>query len=133
MGNYKELLVWKKSHRLALKCHKAAKGIRGAEYLSLRSQMIKAAFSVPSNIVEGNGVQTAAEYARFIRTSLNSNDELEYHIITARDLPVMSQARAEHLLKRIEEVGKMLNGLLKYLNKRAEEEKKRRKGKPPDN
>lgn len=129
-GDYKKLKVWQKSHRLALKCRKAAKAIRGAEYMSMRSQIIKAAFSVPSNIVEGNGAQTAAEYARFIRISRNSNDHLDYHIVCARDLPVMSQARAAHLLERIEEVGKMLSGLLEYLEKRAEEEKRKKKRRP---
>ena len=36
----------------------------------------------------------------------------------------MSEARAEHLLKRIDEVGRMLSGLLKYLEERAKEEKR---------
>jgi hypothetical protein len=42
----------------------------------------------------------------------------------------MSQARADHLLTRIEEVGKMLSGFLAYLEKRAEEEKHRKKNRP---
>ena len=124
MGNYKKLKVWQKSHRIALKCHRAIKDIHGGEYIALRSQIMRAAFSVPSNIVEGNKTNSALQYASHIRTSRASNDELEYHITCARDLPVMSEARAEHLLKRIDEVGRMLSGLLKYLEERAKEEKR---------
>jgi len=53
MSDFKKLDVWNKAHRLALDAHKTAIGIRGAHYVSLRSQFIRAAMSIPANIVEG--------------------------------------------------------------------------------
>jgi len=133
MGDYKELEVWKKSHKLAIACHKAMRKIRGAEYVSLKKQLITAAFSVPANIVEGNGIQSAAEYARFVRTAINSSDELEYHLTTACELGVLDPRRTASFLKGRKEIVKMLNGLLAYLErKKKEEERKKKKPKSSD-
>jgi four helix bundle protein len=126
MGDYTELEVWKKSHKLAIACHKASRRIRGAEYITLKKQLITAAFSVPANIVEGNGIQSAAEYARFVRTAINSCDELKYHLTTAAELGAIAPTVVERFLKARKEVVKMLNGLLKYLERRKAEEERRK-------
>ena len=132
MGDYKELEVWKKSHKLAIACHKAARRMRGTEYVSLKKQLITAAFSVPANIVEGNGDQSAAEYARFVRTALNSCDELEYHLTTAVELGALDETLVAKFLKARKEVAKMLKGLLNYLDRKKAEEEKRKQQKKKD-
>lgn len=50
MADFKKLLVWQKAHTMALDAHRVAGRIRGADHSSLRSQMIRAAMSVPTNI-----------------------------------------------------------------------------------
>ena len=52
MAEFAKLHVWRKAHALALNVHNVATGIRGSNYASLRSQMIRAAMSIPANIVE---------------------------------------------------------------------------------
>jgi len=115
MSDYKDLKVFHKAHAVALACHKAASTIRGSD-ISLRSQLIRASFSVPTNIVEGNGAQSRKEFARFVRIEINSNFEQEYHLTTAKDLNLIKEAHARQLLKGVTEVRKMLNGLLDYLD-----------------
>ncbi len=117
MSDYKDLKVWQKSHALALACHKVSSTIRGSQNASLRSQLVRAAFSVPANIVEGNGVQSRKEFARFVRTAINSNLEQEYHITTAGDLNFIKDAEKQELIKNVTEVRKMLHGLLSYLDR----------------
>jgi four helix bundle protein len=85
MSDFKKLEVWRKGHALALNVHRVAVGIRGSNYAGLRSQMIRASMSIPTNIVEGNGQRSRAEFGRFISVALNSSSELEYHLIVARD------------------------------------------------
>ena len=63
MSDFKKLEVWKKAHQLALDAHKAALGIRGAHYVSLRSQIIRAAMSIPANIVEGREQASEKDFA----------------------------------------------------------------------
>ena len=47
--------------------------------------------SIAANIIEGRGQKTDREFARFLRIALNSTSELEYHLITARDMGVTSE------------------------------------------
>jgi four helix bundle protein len=90
VSDFKKLKVWRKAHALALNVHRASLKIRGAQFVSLRSQLTRAAFSIPTNIVEGNGQESPQQFARFVRFSLNSSSELEYHLMAARDVRVMT-------------------------------------------
>ena len=115
MSDYKKLEVWRNSHGLALNVHGAIKKIRGSDYAKLRSQMLGAAMSIPTNLVEGVGQKTRKEFCRFIRISLNSANELDYHLLLARDFEVMTRAEHEALESQTTTVRKMLHGLLRSL------------------
>ena len=117
MSDFKKLEVWRKAHALALNVHRASLKIRGAQFVSLRSQLTRAAFSIPTNIVEGNGQESPQQFARFVRFSLNSSSELEYHLLAARDLQVMSATDFNSLIAQTVEVRKMLYGLLRHLER----------------
>jgi four helix bundle protein len=53
VSDFKRLKVWRKAHSLALSVRRVARNIRGADNASLRNQLIRAAMSIPTNIVEG--------------------------------------------------------------------------------
>jgi len=121
MADFKKLLVWQKAHAMALDAHQVAGRIRGTDHSSLRSQIIRAAMSVPANIVEGCGQQSGPAFSRFLRIALNSTTELEYHLIAARDLRVVGDSTSLTLISQVIEVRKMLYGLLRYLASHSEE------------
>lgn len=127
MADFKKLLVWQKAHVMALDAHRVAGRIRGNDRSSLRSQIIRAAMSVPANIVEGCGQQSAREFSRFLRIALNSTTELEYHLLAARDLRVVRDSDSLTLTSQAIEVRKMLYGLLRHLASRSKD----RGGTPP--
>jgi len=112
--------VWRKSHALVLNIYTAAKKIRGAEHLSLRSQMIRAAMSVPANLVEGVGQRTGPEFGRFIRIAINSANELEYHLVLARDMNALRPNEFASLLSQTIQVRKMLHGLHRSIAARSD-------------
>ncbi len=112
MGDFKKLDVWRKAHELALHAHRAATQIRGSQYLSLKSQIIRAAMSIPANIVEGRAQKSEREFGRFLNYALGSTSELEYHLIVARDIKVLSEDEFQILSARLLQVRKMLHGLL---------------------
>jgi four helix bundle protein len=116
MADFKKLEVWQKAHLLSLTAHRIAIGIRGAEYRSLRSQIIRAAMSIPANIVEGREARTEPEFGRYLYYSLSSTSELEYHFITAREYEVVDAADYGAVMVLIKQVRMMLVGLLKKLN-----------------
>ena len=116
MSDYKNLLVWQKAHALAIRAHRTAMGIRASRYAALRSQIIRAAMSIPANIVEGRRQNSERDFARFLRYSLNSAYELEYHLTLARDIDVISEADATSLLADTIEATRMLHGLLRKIS-----------------
>jgi four helix bundle protein len=121
MADFKKLAVWRKAHALSLNVHRVAGRIRGTLHLSLRSQMIRAAMSIAANIVEGRGQKGDRAFARYLRISLNSTSELEYHLITARDMGVLSEKDFVSLLAQVIEVRRMLHGLINRLEVTKEE------------
>ena len=119
MGDFKNLLVWRKAHALALHVHQAAASIRGSQNAGLRNQMTRAAQSIAANIVEGRAQVTDREFARFLGYSLRSAFELEYHLIVARDTSLMTEAEFNRLRDELAEVRRMLHGLITRLNQPA--------------
>jgi len=111
VSDFKKLVVWRKAHSLALSVRRVGTTIRGADNASLRNQIIRAAMSIPTNIVEGAGQKTGKEFARFIGIALNSASEVEYHLMMARDDRVIGLSEAKSLASRTIEVRKMLHGL----------------------
>ena len=78
--------------------------------------------SISTNIVEGRERNSDAEFARYLRSSLNSATELEYHLMVARDLNAISKIHYIKLTAQTIEVRKMLYGLLDRINARRAEE-----------
>jgi four helix bundle protein len=72
--------------------------------------------SIPANIVEGREQKTEAEFCRFLRYALSSTSELEYHLIIARDINVITSADFVGVVTPLKEVRMMLFGLLKRLD-----------------
>jgi four helix bundle protein len=89
--------------------------IRGADNQSLRNQLIRAAESIPTNIVEGSVQQSRKQFARFAQIAIASSSELEYHLITARDRGLIRKGTSVTLIDQTIEVRKMLYGLVRYL------------------
>jgi four helix bundle protein len=75
--------------------------------------MMRAAMSIPTNIVEGTGQKSRKEFARFLGFALNSTSELEYHLLVARDMEAIEATDFDSLSAQTVEVRKMLHGLLK--------------------
>ena len=112
MADFKRLKVWRKAHALALNVHRVGGRIRGRQFLALRSQMLRAAMSIPTNIVEGKGQRSAREFSRFLRYAIQSSSELEYHLIVAHDMHAIDRMEFVPLLEQLIEVRRMLHGLL---------------------
>jgi hypothetical protein len=69
--------------------------------------------SIPANIVEGRAKTSEKEIARFLKISLSSSTELEYHLIVAKDVGAIDRKAFLSMLEQILEVRMMLHGLLK--------------------
>lgn len=62
---------------------------------------------MPTNIAEGSGRRTKADFKRFLYNALGSNSELKYQLILSKDLEYITINEFEELFKKTDEVGKM--------------------------
>ena len=113
MGEYRKLLVWQKAHALAVDVDRLAKTIRGGPNAPLRTQMIRAAMSVPANIVEGRSQLSEKHFARYLNYALGSAGELDYHLLIAKDIGAISEMEYWRVEALVSEVRKMLRGLIR--------------------
>ena len=90
-----------------------------SELFVLSQQMRSAALSVPSNIAEGQGRWSVREYRQFLRQARGSTLELENDILFAVRRRFMDPEDGELLVGQCEEIGRMINGLLRYLSNRT--------------
>lgn len=111
MGDFKKLKVWQKSHQLALAVYKSTAAFPAQERYGLTGQLRRASTSIPANIAEGCGRGTDNELDRYVRISLGSSTELEYHLLLARDLGHLSRSDYDLLSTATLEVQSMLAGL----------------------
>ena len=112
MRDFRQIKVWSKAHSLTLEIYKATAALPVEERYGLTSQLRRAAVSVPSNIAEGFGRGGNAELARFLRIGMGSATEVEYQILLARDLKLLSPQVYADLQIQVVEVKKMLGALI---------------------
>jgi four helix bundle protein len=79
--------------------------------------MRKSALSVPSNIAEGYGRKTRADYIRILYIAYGSACELDTQISLSGDLNYIQGSQLEKLQEEISEVGMMLRALIRALDK----------------
>jgi four helix bundle protein len=116
VADFKQLVVWQKAHALSLSVHRVSTRIRGSLYSSLRSQLFRAAMSIPANIAEGRRQSSDANFGRFLSYALNSASEVEHHLIVARDLGAIPEAEFVSLVAQTITVRKMLYRLIERLS-----------------
>ena len=120
MQDFKKLSVWQKAHKLTLEVFAISATFAHPPYYSLRSQMTRAAMSIPANLAEGTGRTGDPEFRRFARIALGSASELEYHLLLARDLGLVPAATHDRLSEGVVEIKRMLAGLIAKLSNKSE-------------
>ncbi|ATA92790.1 four helix bundle protein [Capnocytophaga canimorsus] len=80
----------------------------------LTNQLRRASVSIPSNIAEGAAKDSDKEYIRFLYIALGSLMELDTQLIIAKNIGYINQSELESVQKEVEEIAKLLNGLIKY-------------------
>jgi len=118
LKNYRDLKVWQKSYRLCLDLYRITKNFSKEERFGLTSQIRRAAVSIPSNIAEGYGRKTTADYLRSLYIAYGSVCELETQVLLSGDLNYVNKQNLRALKDDTEEVERMLKALIKSLEKK---------------
>ena len=116
MRDHKKLRAFELADQLALLVYKETAGLPREEMFGLTSQMRRAAVSVASNIVEGCGRASLADYIRFLDMANGSVCELEYQVSLAHRLGYLPDV--DELNALVVETAKVLNGLIRSLREK---------------
>ena len=115
MQDYRDLKVWEKAHQFVLTVYKYTQTFPKEEKYGLKSQLRRAAASIPANIAEGAGRGTASELAQFIQIAAGSAGEADYLLYLCGDLDYIGEDEYGKLSGELTEIRKMLTALIKTL------------------
>ena len=95
-----------------------AEQLPSEERFALRSQVTRAAVSIPSNIAEGSSRQSDLDYKRFLEMSLGSAFELETQLLIVQELTLIPNPESLiPLIAELQDEQRMINGLISTLIK----------------
>ena|SRR3989344_160980 len=108
MSHYRELTVWQKAIDLVVQIYRYTKKFPADEQYGLKSQMRRAAVSIPSNIAEGSRRQ--GKYtAHFLTISFGSASELETQLEISKKLNYGDASERGACEALLSEILRMLN------------------------
>ena len=119
MARYEDLKVWQLSHQFAIEARTLALRFPREERYELTSQLRRALLSVPTNLVEGNGLWGPRNYLRHVRIAIGSLQEAEYLFRYAHDASYIDDGSHRELSARLVHIRVLLYRLAKALNRAA--------------
>ena len=115
--SYRDLHVWQAAIELTVACYAETKKFPTSETYGLTSQIRRSSTSVAANIAEGYGRDNTGYYVQFLRVAQGSLKELETHFTIAKRIGYLESSEEEMLLKRSEQIGKMLHALIRSVQR----------------
>jgi four helix bundle protein len=115
--NFYNLEAWKKSHRLVIEIYKISKNFPKEEQFGLISQLRRAAVSITANIAEGFERYHFNDKVRFYYQARGSIGEVHNLLILAKSLGFIDNKKYGKLEKQVNEVRRLINGLIRSIEK----------------
>jgi len=116
LKTHKDLDAWRKSLDLVEMVYKVTKAFPQEEMYGLKSQLRRAAVSIPSNIAEGAARGSKKEFIQFLHVALGSLSEVETQLVIAKRLDYLDNF--DSIEEQIQTVRKLILGLIRYLRPR---------------
>jgi four helix bundle protein len=114
---YRDLIAWQKAMMLTQAIYLSTRAMPKEEMFGLTAQMRRAAVSVPSNIAEGHGRQSRADYLKFLRIARGSLAELGTQMELAARMEMLRDTSS--IQESIREVDRILQGLIRSLERKT--------------
>lgn len=105
--------------QIAKKTYEIVGFLPNEEKFGFRSQMTRAAISIPSNVAEGSSRGTGRAYKQFVEIALGSAFELETQLMLVDDLKLVDGAITTQLKEMITEEQKILSSFLMKLKAKS--------------
>ena len=116
-SSFEEIISWQKSRELNKDIYNITnKNSSFSKDFGLRDQIRRSSISISSNIAEGFERETTKEFIRFLYIAKASSGEFRSQLYLAFDLDYMTKDEFSKLNLKVNEVSKLISGLIKYLN-----------------
>ena len=109
--SYRDSVAWQKAMELVGLVYRLAATFPAFEQYGLRSQLTRAAVSVPANIAEVQALATSRDFANFLNIARSSLVETDTLLEVAIRQGYVTEGQASAALSLIGEIGKMLTRL----------------------
>lgn len=113
--HYQETMVWQKAMDAAEAAYAITAFIPREERFSFRSQLTRAAVSIPCNIAEGWTRESSRDKAHLLTIAHGSLAEVETLLALGERLGWFAAEETAHLRKRLDETSRMLTTLRRRL------------------
>jgi four helix bundle protein len=114
--SHRDLIVWQKAMDVVVFVYRVTESFPKAETYGLTSQIRRSVTSIPANIAEGQGRRLPKEFVYFLANARGSLWELDTHLESATRLGFLNVDTHQQLQAQLDEVGRMLNGLMRSVN-----------------
>ena len=123
MGNFQKLNVWQRAKELAVFLYKLTGKGTFAKDWGLRDQIRRAAVSIPSNVAEGDELNTDRQSIKFFYIAKGSSAELLTQIIIAHEIDYLSKEDFDHVKNECQTISRMLAKLIQARSKKTNKKK----------
>ena len=113
----RDLVAWQQAMDMVEMVYRLTAKFPREEIYGLTSQARRAAVSVASNIAEGQGRNSQKEFVQFLGIAHGSLVELETQVLIGRRLRYVEEEPTVDLLKQVERVRRLVNGLMQSFQK----------------
>ena len=117
MRDYTKIEAWKLADDLTVAVYEQTRLFPREEVYGLTSQLRRASYSVPANIVEGSSRESKRDYLHFLYISRGSLSETQYFIHLSQRLSYLRDADAERLIAQTRQTFACLHGLIRAVEK----------------
>ncbi len=112
-----DLHVWQEAMILVKQIYEVTSKFPPHEIYGLKSQIRRAAVSIPSNIAEGAARNGSKEFLQYLFISRASLSEVETQLLIAKNLGYIQDP--DKILEQINKVFGLLGGLINSVRKRS--------------
>ena len=123
MGNFQELKVWQRAKELAVFLYKLTGKGAFAKDWGLRDQIRRSAVSIPSNVAEGDELDTDRQSIKFFYIAKGSSAELLTQVIIAYEIGYLPKENFNHVRNECQAISRMLAKFIQARSKNANKEK----------
>src|SRR5437868_3983079 len=117
MRDYTKIEAWRLADDLTVAIYERTRSFPKEEAYGLTSQLRRASYSVPANIVEGSSRESKKDYLHFLYIARGSLSETQYFIHLGQRLGYLSSEQQEFLREQTRIAFACLHGLIKAVEK----------------